>query len=1312
MKLVHTRKTFFQLMVYGLCSLFGLSSATLLTAQEVSQEKLIQVYPVRIDHKWGYFRFDGKEFIKEKDLQYDLISLYTLDWNSIMPGSKGKSPYRIFEDDKKVGLVDNLLRPVLDNDFKRVRPLNPKYFAVEMDSLFTLAELPKGSTKAKIIWPETRYQNIVHIQSPNENAPQDYFWVKEGQYWGVCRKDGSKVVTPQFLATEPTLEPEFFKVKQKNEDWGWGLVSYIDTLILPCRYKKITVLDEKTFAVLPRGTDAKTANWKMLIVNRIKAKKEDIINDELSYLEGFLPVTKRRKQYNTNIHSTNYQYIQRLNSTYAVVRPYKKELDTPDVLYKIESNEEMAPLSPFKTYEPLDENHIIGLTARTSARGNEIPKRALLDTALNVLLKPGKYEQISPSGVDDLFFVKKEKKWGLISTRDSITKWVIRPRFDYINEFENNIAVCYVEEDRRLNNVFGYGAIGFVKDSFDYINCIFDEIIIEGQNVITIDSVNGEDILWRLNRKGKFKRQKQYSNVIEDIFIENDGFREVRGITLTALLNKEGRKIRARKAKFFIENVKSTKLPPYNLNSTQFRDKSFEDVRFVDSPYVALYHLNESPYSNNLTEKVFRKKPKLISFFDTKTDQAITDASMLGYRPFSASKYTAFIDAKSGKMGLIDRQGNQKLDANGQAIRYTFIGPFSGGLARVCKGGSLLRKLPEVQPHIDDNLIINSYYNFINDFNVLIKKDNSNPFKGNLDDIKLKLYFESPEGNEAKWGYINEEGEEVSKFEYQFVKDFDKGAKMGLYVVPRDDWNKKDTTRVHNVYYGALNQQCQKILEPTFTRIGKFKNYIVVQRDGTPFFLYDSKGRQVLKNATKTRPFSDDFAFIKGTNKKWGFIDTIGRYAIEPQFDAVQPFSEGLAGIKDSLGNYCYINKSGQSVFMVDGILPKYGVSALGQFSEGLCPVRIGHKWAYIDESGTILIPPKYLSAKPFYQERAIIEMLYNRKKRKAVIDKAGKLIIKPSSIQDIISFDANGVAAFMGTNKKWGLINNNGEIIVEPNYAFIDSISFSGYRRVKDDRDRWGVIDTEGKLVISHRFEAMNPPSEGMVAVKTNSRDNFRYLNIKKNKLLKREYYVAEPFQNGIAFVEIDKYFEIFSDKGIRKISKRVGALIDKKGNIIPQFESEPIFYSEGIVGLKHYDFEVGQPVEYGKQYYGDRFGGNLYIRDFEKIEPHKNGLAKLQISPRRFVTINDRGIEVVPPKYPKLTVEKEGFIKVNPNFYYGLYSKSGKELIPAIYDRIIAIKDANGNMNGVFRVEEGEKVGYYYIRGDQSKEIWPLTN
>ena len=56
-----------------------------------------------------------------------------------------------------------------------------------------------------------------------------------------------------------------------------------------------------------------------------------------------------------------------------------------------------------------------------------------------------------------------------------------------------------------------------------------------------------------------------------------------------------------------------------------------------------------------------------------------------------------------------------------------------------------------------------------------------------------------------------------------------------------------------------------------------------------------------------------------------------------------------------------------------------------------------------------------------------------------------------------------------MKKDGKWGFIDKDGKVIIEPQYAEAHSFS-NGYAAVKKD-GKWGFIDKSGKLVIEAEF-------------------------------------------------------------------------------------------------------------------------------------------------------------------------------------------------------------------------------------------------
>jgi WG containing repeat len=60
------------------------------------------------------------------------------------------------------------------------------------------------------------------------------------------------------------------------------------------------------------------------------------------------------------------------------------------------------------------------------------------------------------------------------------------------------------------------------------------------------------------------------------------------------------------------------------------------------------------------------------------------------------------------------------------------------------------------------------------------------------------------------------------------------------------------------------------------------------------------------------------------------------------------------------------------------------------EFSQGLAPVRIGEKWGFLNHSGTFVVEPKYQSAKPFFDSRALVKI----NGKYGYIDQSGEMVI------------------------------------------------------------------------------------------------------------------------------------------------------------------------------------------------------------------------------------------------------------------------------------------------------------------------------
>ena len=128
---------------------------------------------------------------------------------------------------------------------------------------------------------------------------------------------------------------------------------------------------------------------------------------------------------------------------------------------------------------------------------------------------------------------------------------------------------------------------------------------------------------------------------------------------------------------------------------------------------------------------------------------------------------------------------------------------------------------------------------------------------------------------------------------------------------------------------------------------------------------YDKTGRLAIPgpywSAGAVSRFIDGLAGVQvfGTQQK-GFIDTTGKWVINPQFDQVTAFGDGLAAVRTGPAGWGFINKRG------DFVIPPQFVSA-SEFSDGLAAVSIdGRQMGYIDRSGKVVIPPRFAEAGKF----------------------------------------------------------------------------------------------------------------------------------------------------------------------------------------------------------------------------------------------------------------------------------------------------------------------------------------------------------
>ncbi|GGG46726.1 WG repeat-containing protein [Bizionia arctica] len=300
----------------------------------------------------------------------------------------------------------------------------------------------------------------------------------------------------------------------------------------------------------------------------------------------------------------------------------------------------------------------------------------------------------------------------------------------------------------------------------------------------------------------------------------------------------------------------------------------------------------------------------------------------------------------------------------------------------------------------------------------------------------------------GKYGFINENGEEVIKPVFERVSEFNEG--LAWAVIERNEkW-----------FSGFINENGEWQIEPTFSGYGwsMFETSLFseglapIQSDNKKMMYINRLGDPVTDSIyDQAFHFSENRALVS-INGLFGFIDALGnqvincQYGINQAFEYNSRFSEGLAMVRFNIGNdglesennYGYINKSGEIVFEPENY---YG----NAFSEGFAMVKDGFDYYFINLEGEI----------PFEKTSQVATMF------------------------------SEGLAnIYDNETESFGFINTSGEWSIEP--KFKESLRFSdGLACVKRlGMKAKGYIDKKGQIVISEKFKTALPFKNGLAYV------------------------------------------------------------------------------------------------------------------------------------------------------------------------------------------------------------------------------------
>lgn len=264
-------------------------------------------------------------------------------------------------------------------------------------------------------------------------------------------------------------------------------------------------------------------------------------------------------------------------------------------------------------------------------------------------------------------------------------------------------------------------------------------------------------------------------------------------------------------------------------------------------------------------------------------------------------------------------------------------------------------------------------------------------------------------------------------------------------------------------------------------------------------------------------------------------------------------YSEGLAAIKDSTYGWGYIDEEGKIA-----IEPQF--QEVRDFSNGYACVKRNGNQMFIDKTGNT-VSTGWKNYGVEYSEGVL--QVQDENGKWGYVDTNGDIVLEPQWDSSSEFYDGLAAAEKDGL---YGYINTTGEFVIPPQWDYAGAFDDSGLGYIVKNKER-GYIDENGNIVISPQFDGCQGSfSEDLQAVSRNGKWGF--IDKSGKFVIAPKYESAGNFVQGVAAVKIDdewKYinkneetvfegvslastfsegYAVFKDKGY--------GLLDKDGNII----------------------------------------------------------------------------------------------------------------------------------------------------------------
>ena len=264
----------------------------------------------------------------------------------------------------------------------------------------------------------------------------------------------------------------------------------------------------------------------------------------------------------------------------------------------------------------------------------------------------------------------------------------------------------------------------------------------------------------------------------------------------------------------------------------------------------------------------------------------------------------------------------------------------------------------------------------------------------------------------------------------------------------------------------------QIVVEPQF-------DFIDDEFDKGGFVRFSKNGKWGLLSTSgriAVEPICDEIERFDDYNKvisvvrisnNWGVIDIRGDFVLEPQAQPVSVGSHGSHSIFWTFPQYTYLkigDKKGFYIKEAGCIFDEIRINT-DCFSNGWTIVTLNHKLGFLDKDGHIVIDPQFEDAGFFYYQYAKVK----NNNKWGLIDETGKFVFEPqfdSIIDNPYPYELIRVAI----GDKIGFLNIDEHLIIQPQF---EETSYFCWPMSKVKKNaKWGVINEQGEYLVKPQFD------------------------------------------------------------------------------------------------------------------------------------------------------------------------------------------------------------------------------------------------